>query len=114
MDEKIGPVEPVTSIEYLEKLLKAGFIIKGPRKDVERDLAAFRNFLSKGKEFAPEDWLISNGYKFVEPSTFTKGHRIAYKIINDFPDERFNSNYTLIAGDKEIPLYLKSEIPKTE
>jgi len=113
MDEKTGTVEPISSIEYLDILLKAGFTIKGPRKDLERDLAAFRIFLSKGKEFAPEDWLAANGYKFVEPSTFTKGHRIAYKIINDFPDERFNSNYTLILENKEIPLYLKSEIPKT-
>ncbi len=114
MDEKIPTAEPIASIDYLETLLKAGFTIKGPRKDTQRDLASFRNFLSKGKEFAPEDWLAVNGYKFVEPSTFTKGHRIAYKIINDFPDERFNSNYTLVAGDREIPLYLKSEIPKQE
>lgn len=114
MDEKFEDVEPIADVEYLEKLLKAGFIIKSPRKDVQRDIAAFRNFLSRGREFAPQDWLERNGYKFVEPSTFTKGHRIAYKMINDFPDERFNSNYTLIAGDREIPLYLKSEIPKQE
>jgi hypothetical protein len=114
MDEKIGTVEPIANIEYLEKLLKAGFTIKGPRKDAQRDFAAFSSFLSKGKEFAPEEWLAANGYKFVEPSTFTKGHRIAYKMINDFPDERFNSNYSLVSGDKEIPLYLKSESPKQE
>jgi hypothetical protein len=101
---------PINSVEYLEKLLRAGFGIKGPRKDASRDLAAFKSFLAKGKEFAPEDWLAQNGYKFVEPSTFTKGHRIAYKMINDFPDERFSSNYSLVWGDREIPLYLKSEI----
>jgi hypothetical protein len=106
--------EPINSIEYLERLLGAGFGIKGPRKDASRDLAAFKSFLNKQKEFAPEDWLAQNGYKFVEPSTFTKGHRIAYKMINDFPDERFNSNYSLIWGDREIPLYLKSETPKTK
>jgi hypothetical protein len=110
MDEQIQAAEPINSIDYLEKLLEAGFGIKGPRKDASRDLAAFKNFLNKQKEFAPEDWLANNGYKFVEPSTFTKGHRIAYKMINDFPDERFNSNYSLIWGDREIPLYLKSEI----
>lgn len=114
MDEKIEAVEPISSIEYLERVLKSGFTIKGPRKDAQRDLAALKSFLSKGKEFAPQDWLERNGYKFVEPGTFTKGHRIAYKIINDFPDERFSSNYTLIGGDKEIPLYLKTEIAKHE
>ncbi len=114
MNEKPVNVQPIKSIEYFDELLKAGFTIKGPRKDLQRDIAAFKNFLSKGKEFAPEDWLAANGYKFVEPSTFTKGHRIAYKIINDFPDERFNSNYTLIIADREISLYLKSEIPKQE
>ncbi len=106
--------EPINSIDYLEKLLGAGFGIKGPRKDASRDLAAFKSFLNKQKEFAPEDWLANNGYKFVEPSTFTEGHRIAYKMINDFPDERFSSNYSLIWGDREIPLYLKSEMPKAE
>jgi len=112
MDEKIEIVEPIASLEYLDKVLKAGFVIKGPRNDLQRDLEAFKSFLSKDKEFTPQDWLERNGYKFVEPSTFTKGHRIAYKIINDFPDERFKSNYVLILGDKEIPLYLKTEITK--
>ena len=106
--------EPINRVDYLEQLLQAGFGIKGPRNDASRDLAAFKNFLSKGKEFAPEDWLSANGYKFVEPGTFTKGHRIAYKMIGDFPDERFNSNYSLVINGREIPLYLKSEIPQTE
>jgi len=107
-------IEPINSEEYIDKLVKDGWLIKGPRKDAERDLAAFKSFLQKGKEFAPQNWLANNGYKFVEPSTFTKGHRIAYKIINDFPDERFSSNYTLVKNDKEIVLYLKSETPKPQ
>jgi hypothetical protein len=61
--------EPVSSIEYLETLLESGFSIRGPRKDAQRDLVAFRSFLTKGKEFAPEDWLTQNGFKFVEPHT---------------------------------------------
>ena len=107
-------VEPINNTEYLEKLLNEGFSIHGPRKNAERDLPAFKSFLKKGREFAAETWLIRNGYKFVEPSTFTKGHRIAYKIIDDFPDERFNSNYSLVKDDKETVLYLKSELPKAE
>jgi len=108
---KEDQIEPINSVEYLEKLLDEGFTIKGPRKDLSRDLAGFKSFLTKGKEFATEDWLAGKGYKFVEPSTFTKGHRIAYKIIDDFPDERFGSNYSLVLGDREVVLFLRSEMP---
>ncbi|MGD8548799.1 MAG: hypothetical protein PVJ20_04760 [Desulfobacterales bacterium] len=103
-------VGPINDLDYLEELLDQGYVIKGPRKDPLRDLISFKAFLKKGKEFAPEGWLSHMGYEFVEPSTFTKGHKIAYKIIDEFPDERFNSNYTLVKGEKEFPLYLKVEI----
>jgi SAM-dependent methyltransferase len=105
-------VKPINNLDYLEELLDKGYTIKGPRKDSSRDLISFKAFLKKGKEFAPEDWLSSMGYKFVEPSTFTKGHRISYKIINEFPDERFSSNYSLVKGEREIHLYLKVEVSK--
>jgi hypothetical protein len=108
------PVGPISSAGYLEQLLKEGYTVKGPRQDPSRDLISFKAFLKRGKEFAPEDWLSSMGYQFVEPSTFTKGHRIAYKIIDESPDERFSSNYSLIKGEREIPLYLKAEIPEVE
>jgi hypothetical protein len=29
-------------------------------------------------------------------------------------DERFNSNYSLVRGEREIPLYLKVEVPTVE
>ena len=105
-------IGPISNLDYLEQLLDDGYVIKGPRKDPSRDLTSFKAFLKKGKEFAPEDWLSSMGYEFVEPSTFTKGYRIAYKIIDEFPDQRFNSNYSLVKGKREIPLYLKTELPK--
>ena len=107
-------IEPINNLDYLEELLDQGYIIKGPRKDSSRDLISFKAFLKKGKEFAPEVWLSHMGYEFVEPSTFTKGHKIAYKIIDKFPDERFNSNYTLVKGNREIPLYLKVPVLKAE
>jgi hypothetical protein len=107
-------VEPINTLDYLEELLDQGYVIKGPRKDSSRDLISFKAFLKKGKEFAPEGWLSHMGYEFVEPSTFTKGHKIAYKIIDEFPDERFNSNYTLVKENREIPLYLKVEISRVE
>ena len=105
-------VEPINNLDYLEQVLKDGYVIKGPRNDPERDLVSFKAFLKKDKEFAPEDWLESNGYEFVEPNVFTKGFRIAWKTVNDFPDERFNSKYRLVKGEKEIILYLKKEMPK--
>jgi hypothetical protein len=107
-------VGPINNLDYLEELLNEGYVIKGPRSDPTRDLVSFKAFLKKGKEFVSEDWLSSMGYEFVEPSTFTKGHRIAYKIIDEFPDQRFNSNYSLVKGETEILLYLKSEVPKVE
>jgi len=107
-------VEPINTLDYLEELLCKGYVIKGPRKDSSRDLISFKAFLKKGKEFAPEGWLSNMGYEFIEPSTFTKGHKIAYKIIDEFPDERFNSNYTLVKGNREIPLYLKMSVVKPE
>ncbi len=108
------PVNPINNLDHLEELLGSGYTIKGPRKDPERDIISFKAFLNKGKEFAPEDWLSGNGYKFVEPSDFTNGKRISYKIIDDFPDERFRSNYSLEKEGREIPLYLKVELPELD
>jgi len=114
ISQKHQEVQPIKSIEYLEELLSEGYRIKGPRNDPEKDVKTFQIFIKKNHEFAPETWLTNNGYKYVEPSTFTKGHRIAYKIIDGFPDEQFNSNYSLLKNDKEIVLYLKKEVPKIE
>ena len=110
-EEIIGPIK---SSDDLEKVLDQGYTIKGPRNDPEKDIAGFKVFLKKGKEFAPENWLEINGYQFVEPNIFTKGNRIAWKNIDDFPDERFNSQYKLVKGAKEVTLYLKKELPKME
>jgi len=107
-------VKPINNLDYLEELLNKGYTIKGPRKDPSRDLISLKAFLKRGKEFTPEDWISSSGYEFVEPSIFTKGYRILYKIINGFSDERFKSNYSLVKGEREIPLYLKVKVPKLE
>jgi hypothetical protein len=107
-------LQPLNSAGHLDELLGEGYVVKGPRNDPQRDAASLRRQLEKGKEYTPEVWFPQNGYKFVEPSTFTKGYRIAYKIIDAFPDERYNSNYSLVKGDTEIPLYLKVEVPHLE
>ena len=110
MDD-VKSLKPLNTAEYLDELLGEGFIVKGPRDDAERDANLLRKQLEKGKEFTPEVWFSENGYKFVEPSTFTRGYRIAYKIVGDFPDERYNSKYSLVKAGREIPLYLKMEVP---
>ena len=113
-------IRPINNLDYLEELLNEGYSIKGPRSskspeaDPKRDLVSFKAFLKRGKEFASEDWLSSMGYKFVEPNTFTRGRRIAYKIIDEFPDERFKSSYSLLKGEMEIPLYLEVELPELD
>ena len=104
-------LQPLNTAEYLDELLDAGYIVKGPRDDAERDAGMLRKQLERGKEYTPETWFVENGYKFVEPSTFTEGYRIAYKIIDDFPDERYNSKYSLVKEGQEILLYLKMQAP---
>jgi len=108
-EESHEEINSVISVDYLEKLVNEGYEIQGPRNDPSKDLTSFKIFLKKRREFVREDWLSDNGYQFVEPSTFTNGRRIAYKMIEGFPDERFKSNYSLRKGDQEIPLYLKVE-----
>ena len=106
-------LEIIKDIGYLEKLVDAGYTILGPRHNKDRDLVALKSIIRKGKEFAPEEWLSSNEYQFIEPNNFTNGYRISYKLIDDFPDEQFKSNYSLLIEEKEIPLYLKVEIKQT-
>ena len=107
-------LNPIRTAEDIEVIIQAGYTLIGPRKDLEKDLKTFKLFLEKGKEFAPESWLRSEGYRMVEPNQFTNGFWIAFKMVNDFPDERFNSNYVLKKDDQEIKLYLQKEMPKLD
>ena len=107
-------LEPIRDIDYLEKLIDAGYAVVGPRHNKDRDLVALKAMLQKRYEFSPEEWLSSHEYQFIEPNTFTKGFRISYKLIDNFPDERFKSNYSLLIGEKEIPLYLKVEVKQVD
>lgn len=106
---------PIKSVEYIDELVSKGFTIKklkDTKNDTDRNLMIFKKFLEKGKEFAPESWLVSTGYEFIEPNSFTKMYRIAYKLINDFPDERYNSIFSLMKDDVENVLYLEQEMPE--
>ena len=107
-------LKPIKTAEDIDKTIQAGFRLIGPRKDTEKDLKTFKLFLEKGKEFAPENWLKNEGYRIVEPNQFTNGFWIAFKMVNDFPDERFNSNYILTKDDLEIKLYLQKEMSKLD
>jgi len=109
-EESKQDVKPIGGIGSLEELLEEGYVVKGPRGDASRDLASFKAFLRRGYEFAAEDWLVAEGYDVVEASVFTKGTRLLYKVVDDIPDQRLQSGYTLSKGDREVHLYLKKEI----
>ena len=83
------------------------YTLKGQRTDPSRNLTVFKRFLKKGHEFIPENWLKNRGYAFVEPSNFTKGHELAYKIKDGVLEQYFESNYSLNKNDNEIHLFLK-------
>ncbi len=109
-EESKKDARPIGGVGSLEEVLEEGYVVTGPRGDASRDLASFRAFLKRGYEFAAEDWLVAEGYEAVEASVFTKGTRLLYKVIDDVPDQRLKSGYTLSKGDREIHLYLKKEI----
>jgi len=107
-------LKPIKTAEDIDAAIQSGYSLIGPRKDLEKDLKTFKLFLEKGKEFVPENCLKNEGYRIVEPNQFTNGFWIAFKMVNDFPDERFNSNYILKKEDHEIKLYLQKEMPKLD
>jgi len=104
-----GSIRPIKDAEYLERLFDEGYVIKGPRSELSKDLTVFKRLLRRGYEFVPEDWLVGRGYKLVDPSPFTKGFKLAYKLAEGVLEQYYRSNYSLIKDDREIPLYLKSK-----
>lgn len=110
MDPGEGDVKnPVKDIAYLEKLMEKGYVLEGPRQNPSKDLLVFKRFLRRGHGFVPEDWLESRGYEFVEPSSFTKGFKLAYMTKDDVLVQYFRSNYSLCRNDRKIWLYLREE-----
>lgn len=105
--QSMSTLKPIKDTRHLEQLISEGYLLKGRREDPARDLAALKNFFVKGYELVPEEWLLGNGYELVAPSPFTKGHTLAYKLIDDFPDQYFRSGYSLVKGSEEVFLYLK-------
>ena len=102
---KINP--PIKDIASLQKLFEEGYFIKGPKHAHAKDLLVFKKILERGYDFLPEDWLIYQGYEFVEPSVLTKGFKLAYTIKNDILIQYFRSNYSLCKKKQKISLYLK-------
>ena len=98
---------PIKEMAYLQKLMERDDILKGPRQDASKNLVVFKRFLRRGHEFVPEGWLESRGYEFVEPSIFTKGFKLAYRIENGVIKQYFKSNYSLYKKNRKIYLYLK-------
>jgi hypothetical protein len=99
-------LNPINNVDYLEKLIEKGYVLEGPRQDASKNLIVFKSFLRKKHNFIPEDLLKSRGYKFVEPSNFTKGFKLAYKLNEDVLEQYFKSNYSLHKKNRNIYLYL--------
>jgi hypothetical protein len=100
-------LDPITNLSYFKRLIKEKYVLEGPRKNSSNDVVVFKRILRKGYEFIPEDWLKNRGYKFVEPSEYTKGYKLAYKMKGGFLDQFFKSNYSLSKNNIRIFLYLK-------
>jgi hypothetical protein len=99
----------IKDMKALNDLLKQGYILKGPRKSSVENLKAIEMYFNRNRCFYSEDWLLEQGYEFVEPSAFSKGLKFAFKLRDNFPDKYFKSNYSLVREDKEVALYLKYE-----
>ena len=108
-DKKSTNIRTISNAEYLRELLREGYTLLGPRKDQEKDMVMIERYFTKGYEFFPETKLIAEGYKIVEPSTFTKGLQFAYQTDINMLDKYYKSNYSLKKQLAEIPLYLKYE-----
>ena len=104
--EVLGPIRDIT---HFQELMEKDYVLEGPRQDTSKNMVTFERFLRRGHEFIPEEWLESRGYKFVEPSTFTKGNKLAYKMKEDVLEQYFRSNYSLHKKDRKIRLYLKEK-----
>jgi hypothetical protein len=100
---------PIKDIAYLQKLMEKGYVLEGPRQNPSKDLLVLKRFLRRGHGFVPEDWLKSRGYEFVEPSSYTKGFKLAYMIKDGVLVQYFRSNYSLYRNDRKIFLYLREE-----
>jgi len=105
----MGTIKPIKGIDQLKSLLAEGYLLKGPRQNIDKNLMVINRILGKGRKLVPEDWLIHEGYRLVEPSAFTKGMILAYRIEDDILRRYFKTNYSLLLRDIEIPLYLKYE-----
>ena len=106
-------IKTISSESYLDEIIDSGWTIVGPRKDPQKDLRFAKNFFKRNMEFVPEHVLEAGGFKIVQPNPFTRGHQLMYK--DDGQLIRYTrSQYTLISGDDEIPLYVILDEDKTD
>jgi hypothetical protein len=101
-------IQPIGDMTALETLLAQGYELEGPRKQPNEDIKAIERFFKKGHVFYPEGCLLTEGCQLVEPSVLSKGLKFAYRCEGEDMFRYHRSKYTLVKGDTEIPLYLKS------
>ncbi|MFO8240622.1 MAG: hypothetical protein R6T90_06460 [Dissulfuribacterales bacterium] len=90
---------------YLNKIVDSGWMIMGPRKDPQKDLHFAGKFFKRNIAFVPEHVLKDEGFEVVSPSPFTRGHQLMFKD-NGQLIRYTRSQYTLVSGNYEIPLYI--------
>ena len=110
---KTEEIKTISSESYLNEIIGSGWTIAGPRENSKKDLRFAKNFFKCNMEFVPEHVLEADGFKVVLPSPFSRGHQLMFK--NEGQLIRYTrSQYTLISGDDEIPLYVILNEDKTD
>jgi len=98
-------IKTISSEDYLNEIVDAGWSVVGPRKDLDKDLRAAKKFFKRDIAFVPEHILEADGFKIVPPSSFTRGHQLMYK-----DEEKLvrytKSQYMLTSGKSKVPLYI--------
>jgi len=110
---KTEEIKTISNESYLNDIIGSGWTIVGPRESPKKDLRFAKNFFKRNMEFVPEHVLEADGFKVVPPSPFSRGHQLMFK--NEGQLIRYTrSQYKLISGDDEIPLYVILNEDKTD
>jgi hypothetical protein len=98
-------IKTISTEEYLDAIVQGGWVVVGPRNDVEKDLRFAKNFLKRNIAFYPEHVLLNEGFSIVPPGPLTKGHQLMYKDEGQLI-RYTKSQYALTSGDMEVLLYV--------
>jgi len=110
---KLEEIKIISNQDYLDEIIDSGWSIVGPRNDPAKDLRFAKNFLKRNIEFYPEHVLETEGFMIVPPSPLTRDHQLMYKDEGKLI-RYTKSQYKLISGEIESPLYVLLKEDETE